>query len=104
MKDKTMTDNFYIDSSEEYRAILDKNNIDYYEWTISKHFVCALEYGDTSGLSESDIHDFNCFMLEVQDLDKKVNHFDYKDTENSFFTKDAISTLYSDCVTVFGII
>lgn len=100
-----MTEPYETDNAVKYAEWLESKNIDYYKFTMAKHFICALEYNDLTGLNDSDINDFEVFTNELNDGDYgEITHFDYKDTENSNFTKDIVSSLMADCVTVFGII
>ena len=36
-----------------------------YEYRISSHFLCAIEYGDDSGLSNREVRELNAFLAHV---------------------------------------
>ena len=80
---------------------LEANNIDYYSYSIAGVFICALEYGDMSGLSEQNIKDFESWQKQ---LPGNISHFDYLDTDNTNFKKCEICNLGADCITALGII
>jgi len=95
-------DNFETDSAEEYRGILENNHIPHYEFNISKHYLCALEYeGEAENLNPEDVTALRKF---IETLPEAVTHFDFKELENTNFTTCEICNLKSDCATVFGII
>ncbi len=96
-----MTEPYETDDPTEYEEWLESKSINYYTFTISNVFVSALEYDDCSALNKQDQIEFEAFKKE---LPNDISHFDYKDTENTNFTKCDICHLNSDCVTAFGII
>lgn len=64
-------------------------------FTISDHFLSALEYGDYSDLSDSDIEDLNNFL---NDLPSGSKYWEYGDKRH--FSQDVISGLMTDCYDV----
>lgn len=68
-----------------------------YEYTISKHFSCALEYGDLSGLESCDEKSLEKFMA---DLPEGRGHWDWGDMDDNDFQQCEITGLFSDCVEV----
>jgi len=65
---------------------------------IAEHFVCAIEYGDYSGLSEEDIFLLEDFLAEYPSCT-----FEYsKDVE---YTMDDVTGFFANCyeVKVWGI-
>jgi hypothetical protein len=83
------------------RDYLEKNNIDYYEYSIAGHFITALEYNDLTGLNNQDLKDFESF---IERLPLNINHFEYLDLDNTNFKKCEICNLYANCITALGII
>jgi hypothetical protein len=64
-----------------------------YDYKISSHFSTAIEYGDTSGLSEDDCESLDIFL---EDLPEGSKVFEYGENDN--FEKDEVTGLMSDCI------
>jgi len=63
--------------------------------TVASCFICPIEYGDYTGLSDSD----ELLLTEYLDCTVKLNTvFDYAD--NQHFARCAITGLIADCVDV----
>jgi len=88
-------------SASEYGDYLLSIGLDYYDFNICKHYICAIEYGDYSGLTDSDIEALESWF---KNLPENISHFDYKDLDSCNFTRDDITGLRADCVTTFAII
>jgi hypothetical protein len=62
-------------------------------FNIGSHFICALAYGDYSGLTDDEIQDLECFISE---LPKSGNsHWDFGDYEE--LDKCYVSGMLSNC-------
>ena len=61
------------------------------EFRISQAYVCAIEYGDMSGLEEDEIKLINDFVEEQGDGT-------YEYGEEVYFTRCEINKMMSDCV------
>lgn len=103
-KEKTMEHLTHeTDNADKYKEWLMSEGIDFYEYTIASHFVSVIENDDWSGLSDQDDKDLKEFLAGLEKLDHQITHFDYKDTENTNFTKCDICGLGADCVTALAI-
>lgn len=70
---------------------------DYYEFTLSSHWLFPLMYSDESGLTDDESADLTAFMREYSTLeDMTINVVD----QESQFAVDAVSGLHADCYTV----
>jgi hypothetical protein len=65
-----------------------------HEYTIARHWVCALEYGNYSGL-EAEIKDLEAFLAT---LPATGGCWDWGTDDDTNFALDEISGLYADCV------
>ena len=69
------------------------NIIEYDTVTIGSHYVCALEYGDYSGLDDKEEGILEQWLKQFKG---KYVYFQY--SEDSHFERCAIGGLYADCV------
>ena len=67
--------------------------IEYDRYSIASHWVCPIEYGDYSGLKDSEIKDLEEFL---ESLPRGPLHWSWSD--NQEFAKDEITGLMEDCL------
>jgi hypothetical protein len=72
------------------------------DYTISQHWCCALEYGDFSGMNDSEESAVDSFAAMIDDYCASIGAHDalFSYGEESFFGRDEISGLMADCVTL----
>lgn len=66
-----------------------------YEYSIAKHYITALEYGDYSGLSDDEEAQLERFL---KSLPEGPSHWDWGDADDTNFKVDEVSGLRADCV------
>lgn len=64
-----------------------------YDYTIGAQYVCALEYGDLTGLDDNEIHALEDFM---SDLPASNGHWSWGDDES--FARDDVMGYWGQCV------
>lgn len=64
-----------------------------YEYTISRHWVCPIVYGDLDGLDDNEIRQLQDF---IDDLPGPGHWADWPDSAH--FARDEITGLMADCV------
>jgi len=67
--------------------------IDYFTYTISGHWVWAIEYGDADGLTKAEERQLSDFL---ESLPSDAIGWEYG--EDHYFAVDEISGLYAQCV------
>jgi len=80
-----------------------KNQIEYYDFIISQHFLSALINGDFSGLSDSDNKDLLKFESKKQEFlpeNFSHGHWSYDSEEEPSFRRCQITGLLSDCIEI----
>ena len=70
--------------------------LDYFDYVIPSWAVCAIEYGDLSGLSTDDVTRLDAFM---DTLPRRIFSIEYGD-EPSFRNFNDIHNLGDDCVSM----
>lgn len=74
------------------------NIISTYEYDIGNHFITAMEYGDTSGLSSNDLISFNAFLDKISLSSNIHMTCEYPDLDNISFDRCDITGLHSDTI------
>lgn len=69
-------------------------NFEPHEYTLSRHWVCPLEYGDVDNLSRDDERLLKAFLAELPAPDGWWAW----DDEETDFARDEITGLWADCV------
>lgn len=69
---------------------------DYYEYSISEHFISAIINDDRTGLDDDEEQDLNDFLDK---LPTSEGIWDIADDESNF-TRCDICNMYSECLTV----
>ena len=67
--------------------------LDYFEYNIAEHWVCALENGDIDSLSEQEQGQLEEFEGALQ-----RNAMGWEWGEESFFAVDEVSGLHAQCI------
>ena len=73
-----------------------KTRIDHYDYSVPVWAICAIEYGDLSGLEPEDVTNLDEFMDR---LPKRIYGIEYGD-EPSFTHSNDIHNLGDDCVSM----
>ena len=67
--------------------------IEYDRYAIASHFACAIENGDSSGLSDDEIEELECFLDTLP-----MGSLTWDWSEDEQFCKDKVTGLHSSCV------
>jgi len=78
--------------------------IETYEFNISKHFPCLIEYGNDGAYSEEDEEQVDTFLSHLIELKVRegATHYiiDYGNIDDTDFTRCDICKLMADCCTI----
>lgn len=67
--------------------------IEYDTYTIAEHWVCAIEYGDTTGLTDEEEAELNQWLVALP-----AGPLCWSWSESSEFARDAVSGLMANCL------
>jgi len=81
---------------------MDKRKVELRDYTIAKHFLCALINGDYTGLSDEEETRFNDWLDCVSE--PGPHHWNAPSDCETDFRRCEILDLYADCVTVTQVI
>lgn len=68
------------------------------EHYVSKHLLCAIAYGDDSGLDDAESAQLDAWMAE-----QGAEHYEFPDGDDTDFRRCEVSGLMADCATIMGV-